>query len=107
MGLLQMIFGRSKEPSPTPTNIGTGHPCFCECKACIDAFIAYDDHQRYTLRGLPIPSDEEKAIKLINDQAEYNRIAAKIGGTVGTHAGAMEAHKRVVRIMKGEEAEPE
>ena len=89
-----------------PTNRGTGHPYYCECHACIDAFTAHDDHQRYTLRGLPIPSIQEKAAKLIADQREYDRLAAKIGATRGASLGAFEDHKRIMRIMSGEEAEP-
>ena len=37
-------------------------------------------------------------------QREYNRLADKIGAVAGV--GAMEDHKRIMRIMAGKEAEP-
>ena len=100
LGFVKSVFGRRAQPYEPPRNEGTGHHYVCECQACIDAFMARHNFEQYTSKGLPIPTHEE----MMATQREYNRLADKIGAVAGV--GAMEDHKRIMRIMAGKEAEP-
>lgn len=99
--MLGWLFRKRSTPSyETPRNAGTGHHYICECDACIEAFM----QSHYEDRGIPRPTGEE----LMRNQREYDRLVDVLGGAPGdrTSAGAFEMHKQIMRIMKGEEAEP-
>lgn len=98
--ILDWLFGNRHRRYEPPLNEGTGHYYICECQACIDAFITRRNYEQYTSKGLSIPTPEE----MMATQREYNRLADLIGAHPGV--GAMDDHKRIMRIMNGEELEP-
>ena len=98
MGFLQRLFG-APTLAPRLTN-DSGHSYMCECQRCIDACVERLNYENYYSKGLVPPTPEEQH----RTDMEYHRLAQVIGATSGTHA--MPEHKRIMRIMAGEEAEP-